>query len=40
VEARDRYFGGWIGADFGEPFFEEGPVPVQDADGLLSGGKR
>jgi len=40
VEARDRYFGGWIGAAHGEPFFQEGPVPVLDAGGLFPGGER
>ena len=27
VEARDRYHGGMVGAEFGEPFFLRGPVP-------------
>jgi bacillithiol biosynthesis deacetylase BshB1 len=40
VEARDRYFGGWIGAAQGEPFFQEGPVPILDTDGLFLGGER
>ena len=30
----DRYFGGMIGARFGEPFFEGGPVAVRTAAGL------
>lgn len=35
IEARDRYFGGMIGAEFGEPFHEPGPVPVSDINALL-----
>jgi LmbE family N-acetylglucosaminyl deacetylase len=35
VEARDRYYGGMIGADFGEPFYEPGPVPVRGTAALL-----
>jgi bacillithiol biosynthesis deacetylase BshB1 len=37
VEARDRYFGGLIGATFGEPFFEIGPSAVDSASTLIPG---
>ncbi len=35
VEGRDRYFGGMIGATFGEPFFEIGPGAARTARDLL-----
>jgi bacillithiol biosynthesis deacetylase BshB1 len=35
IEARDRYYGGMIGTDFGEPFFERGAVAVRDPAELL-----
>ena len=35
IEARDRYFGGMIGARFGEPFFQGGPVAVRTAAALM-----
>jgi LmbE family N-acetylglucosaminyl deacetylase len=38
VEARDRYFGGQIGALFGEPLHEVGPVRIRDAEGLTGEG--
>lgn len=38
VEARDRHYGAMIGAVYGEPFFERGPVPVGDPGDLLAGG--
>jgi len=37
LEARDRYFGGMIGATHGEPFAEPGPAAVRDAGSLLPG---
>jgi bacillithiol biosynthesis deacetylase BshB1 len=35
IEGRDRYFGGMIGATFGEPFFEIGPSAARGATDLL-----
>ena len=35
IEARDRYYGGMIGAEFGEPFSGTGPVPVRRIEVLL-----
>lgn len=40
LEARDRHFGGMIGVEFGEPFFEDGPVPVRTVLALWGGGDR
>ena len=37
IEARDRYFGSLIGAAYGEPFLDRGPVPVRDAGTLIPG---
>jgi bacillithiol biosynthesis deacetylase BshB1 len=30
LEARDRHYGGQVGAAFGEPFYEEDPLAVRD----------
>ena len=35
IEARDRYFGGLIGASFGEAFLDRGPVAVSGAASLI-----
>jgi LmbE family N-acetylglucosaminyl deacetylase len=35
VEARDRVYGGLIGAAHGEPFLLDGPFPVRDSGTLL-----
>ncbi len=40
VESRDRYYGGMVGAEFGEPFFELGPVPVRSAAALAGEARR
>jgi bacillithiol biosynthesis deacetylase BshB1 len=35
LEARDRYFGGGIGAEYGEPFFEVGPARARSVTDLI-----
>jgi len=35
IEARDRYYGGMIGAEFGEPFRERTPIAIPDPTTLL-----
>ncbi len=40
LEGRDRTYGGRVGAEFGEPFFEVGPVPVRDPAALLGEERR
>lgn len=38
LEGRDRYYGGMIGVEFGEPFFHEGPWPVPGLDAWFEEG--
>ena len=35
LEARDRHYGGMIGAAYGEPFLERGPAAIRDPEQLL-----